>query len=225
VAIETSGVLGSVALLEGDRVVAAEEHRVPAAHGEEILPRLDALFRRERWAPREIGRWAVGVGPGSFTGVRVGVALVKGIVLATGAELVGVTSLDAVVHGVVAEPGAWVVGVVPAGKGELFMQVHREGVMLLGPSHLRIGDVPARIAALCPHGVVVVAGEAARDVDWEPLAGRVALREDPPHDAPRASVVGMLALSRAADDADALEPLYVRPPDITVPKTKGAGAA
>jgi tRNA threonylcarbamoyladenosine biosynthesis protein TsaB len=215
-AIETSGAWGSVALFEGDVLVAEDERRVPAAHGEECMPMIDALFRRLGWAPRDVGRWAVGLGPGSFTGVRVGVALVKGIALATSADVVGVTSLDAVAYGA-ADDEAAIVSVVAGGKGELFVQVRRGEQMLLAPTHLRIGEVAAGIAVV-PAARFLVVGEAAREVDWSALGGRVALRSAPPNDVPRATSVGRIAMGRPKGDADTFEPVYVRPPEITMPK-------
>jgi tRNA A37 threonylcarbamoyladenosine modification protein TsaB len=128
---------------------------------------------------------------------------------------VGVTSLDALAYGLDAD---LVVSVVAAGKGELFVQAKRGGELVLAPSHLRMADVAARVAALEPAGRVVVAGEAAVLVDWELLQGRVTLSTAPPHDAPRAAVIARLAVDAAPEDADSLEPLYVRPPEITVPK-------
>ena len=53
------------------------------------------------------------------------------------------------------------------------------------------------------------------------LGSAVVLRVDAPHDLPHASAVGRIAAARAAEDADALEPFYVRPPEITMPKARG----
>ena len=146
-AVETSSALGSVALVEDGRVVAEDSQRVSNAHGESLMPMVDALFARVGWKPRDVARWGVGVGPGSFTGVRIGVATVKGIAIATGAEVVGVTSLDAVAHGIDDEKRA-VAAVVSAMKGELFIQVTRAGVVLLPPTNVKIDAAAAMLAAL-----------------------------------------------------------------------------
>jgi tRNA threonylcarbamoyladenosine biosynthesis protein TsaB len=213
-AIDTSTALGSVALFEGDALVAEEARRVSNAHGESLLPMVTELFDRLGWRPADVARWGVGVGPGSFTGTRIGLATAKGIVLATGAELVGVTSLDALADGVEGD----IASVVAAGKGELFVQVRRGGRLVLAPTHVRIADVPACVAEAAAGAPIVVAGEAARDADWAVLGGRALLLTEPPHDLPRASAVGRIAAARDADDADALEPVYVRPPEITMPR-------
>jgi tRNA threonylcarbamoyladenosine biosynthesis protein TsaB len=250
-AIDTSTVLGSVALFEDDELVVEDMHRVSNAHGESLLPMVDALFRRIGWKPTDVTRWAVGIGPGSFTGTRIALATAKGIAIATGAELVGVTSLDALALGL---KGEAVVSLVAAGKGEVFVQAVRDGRVVLGPAHISMAEVASRLAAALPGARVVIAGEVATQVDWsrwgeEPernpqedaktrsseggsenptnlrvfasSCGSLSVFVDPPHDLPRASSVGRLALRRPADSADDLEPLYVRPPEITLPKPRG----
>lgn len=231
-ALDTSTALGSVALFDDGVLVAEDARRVSNAHGESLLPMLSALFERVGWKAADVARWGVGLGPGSFTGVRIAVATAKGIALATGAELVGVTSLDALAQGVSAP---LVASLVAAGKGEVFVQVRAGDRMVLGPGHVPTGDVAARVVAaatgwgpdranLSAGGPLIVVGEAARDVDWSAAGAVVSLLTDPPHDLPHASSVGRLALGRPAEDADDLEPIYVRPPEITMPKPGGARA-
>jgi tRNA threonylcarbamoyladenosine biosynthesis protein TsaB len=223
-AIETSTALGSVALFEGGVLIAEEMARVSNAHGESLLPMVSALFQRHGWQPRDVRRWAVGVGPGSFTGVRIAVATAKGIALATGAELVGITSLDALACGVArgADDRRVVVAVVPAGKAEVFVQASRAGQCLVPPSHFPAttvaGALADALAAVEDAAGVVVVGEAARAIDWSALGPSVGFAFESPYDLPRAASAGRLALARAPDDADALEPVYVRPPEITLPK-------
>jgi tRNA threonylcarbamoyladenosine biosynthesis protein TsaB len=222
-AIDTSTVLGSVALFDGAELVAEDAARVSNAHGESLLPMVSRLFERVAWRASDVARWGVGIGPGSFTGVRIAVATAKGIAIATGAELVGVTSLDAVAHGIEAN---LVVSVVAAGKGEMFVQARQGGRIILAPAHVPIAETAVRVAevvrAHAEAGVarptLVVAGEAARAIDWSCLGSGVVLAVEPPHDLPRASAIGRVAFGRASDDADALVPLYVRPPEITTPK-------
>jgi tRNA threonylcarbamoyladenosine biosynthesis protein TsaB len=223
VAIDTSSVLGSVALFENGELVAEDVRCVPNAHGESLLPAIDVLFERVKWEAGSVRRWAVDVGPGSFTGLRVGLATVKGILLVTGAELVTVTSLDALAHDL--PTGDLVVSLMAAGKGELFFQAKKNGCLLIPPSHLRIGRVAQAIREIEAGSRVVVAGEAAPEVDWSPLAREPDLRIAPPHDWPRASAVGRIAVEASpVADVDALEPLYVRPPEITMPKPRTPAA-
>jgi tRNA threonylcarbamoyladenosine biosynthesis protein TsaB len=212
-AIDTSTELGSVALFEGEVCVVEDAARVSNAHGESLLPLLHRAFSRAAWDARDVSRWGVGIGPGSFTGVRVAVATAKGIVIATGAELVGVTSLDAIADGVAAEV---VVSVVSAGKSEAFIQVLRGEHVLIAPAHVPLTEVAMRVACVARGASIAVAGEPAKGIDWSVLDVPPVFALEPRHDLPRASTIARIAMRRAPDDADALEPFYVRAPSITV---------
>jgi tRNA threonylcarbamoyladenosine biosynthesis protein TsaB len=221
-AIDTSTALGSVALFVDGVLVAEDSRRVSNAHGESLMPMVSALFDRVGWHAADVARWGVGIGPGSFTGVRIAVATAKGIALATGAELVGVTSLDAIAEGL-GSAGEIVVSTVSAGKGELYVQARRGTHLVLAPTHLPFDRVAVAVAdsrSASGSPSIVVVGEAARAVDWSLLGPGVALQLEAPHDLPHASAVARLAAPRPADDADALEPFYVRPPEITMPKAR-----
>jgi tRNA threonylcarbamoyladenosine biosynthesis protein TsaB len=223
-AIDTSSPLGTIALFEGGALVAEDAQRVSNAHGESLLPMVSALFARVGWSARDVARWGIGVGPGSFTGVRIGLATVKGIVLATGAEIVGVTSLDALAEGAEADAGVdadGVASVLFAMKGELFLQVRRQAQgqdeIVRAPSNVKIDEAPAWLAAAGCARLVLV-GEAASLVPHLPC--EVARLTEAPHDLPRATSIARIAMRRAPEAHDALEPVYVRPPDITLPKPR-----
>lgn len=233
VGIETTSALGSVALFEGDTLIAQDEKRVSNAHGEHFLPMAAALFARVGWRPADVARWAVDIGPGSFTGVRIGVALAKAVALATGAEIVGVTAFEALAFGLGTVTGdanaagressddePLIVSLLAAGKGELFVQATGGGRILLGPSHRPVSEVAPQVASLNWRGPILVAGEVAREVEWSACGERVVLALEPPHDVPHAVAIGRIALARTPVDADALEPVYVRPPEITMPKRR-----
>jgi tRNA threonylcarbamoyladenosine biosynthesis protein TsaB len=214
-ALDTSTALGSVALFDGAELVAEDSQRVSNAHGESLLPMVDALFKRVGWKPKDVERWAVGIGPGSFTGVRIGVGTVKGIVLATGAEVVGITSLDAIAYGLESE--APLASVLFAMKGEVFLQIRQGEHLVLAPTNARIEDAPAVLQRIAPSHLVLV-GEGAKLLDPSQLVSSWQIQAEPPHDVPHAQSLARLAMTRMPDDAATLEPLYIRPPEITTPR-------
>lgn len=199
-AVDTSSAVGSVALYDGDgQLVGEAEERVSNAHGESLLPMIDRVFRAANVKPTDVTRWCVGLGPGSFTGTRIAVATVKGVVLATGAEVVGLTSLEAMLA------IAGDVAAVDAIRGEVYVQAKgRE------PACIRPEDFPAWLGDVS--GTVALAGDAAKRLS---CPGCVHLDEPK---LPHARGVYLAARDRPPTPLDALEPVYVRAPEITYPK-------
>lgn len=213
-AVDTSTALGSVALYEDDRLVAEDARRVSNAHGESLLPMIDAAFAKVGWRPADIQRWCVGIGPGSFTGVRIGVATVKGVVLGTGAQIVGVGSLEALAA-LVPERDVLIVAAIDAIRGEVYVQAL--GVATSEPVCLRPDEIAGWLDGVSSHQAVVLVGEAAKKIP--PLPSRdVKLLTEGDHALPHARGVALAARTRDPVDADRLEPVYVRAPEISVPK-------
>lgn len=205
VCIDTSSQIGTIAAFDGDQLVGERESRVSNAHGESLLGLLDELFASIGWRPRDVARWAVGVGPGSFTGTRVGVSTVKGIAFATGAEVVAISSFDAILGST--EVDGPRIALVDAGKGEVYARIEDEE-----PWHAPLERVRDRIVE---RGVRAAFGAPATALG---VPG-VAVFATTPHATPHATELARLARRQSPVNLDALEPLYVRPPEITTPKS------
>jgi tRNA threonylcarbamoyl adenosine modification protein YeaZ len=211
-AVDTSTALGSVALFDGDRLVAEDARRVSNAHGEALLPMIDALFVKVGWRPRDVTRWCVGVGPGSFTGVRIGVATVKGIVFGTKAEVVPVGSLEAMVA-LVSEQASLVVAAIDAIRGELYVQAFSGAAARSEPACLLPDAIPSWLDALAPSGRVILVGEAAQKIALPSRETTLLATGD--HALPHARGVAQAGMHKAPMAPDLVEPVYVRPPEIT----------
>ena len=94
-AIDTSSELSGLALVQHHTVLAQIQWASARRHSEQLLPQLDILCRRNNVAPSRITTVAVSLGPGSWSGVRVGISMAKGLALANDATIIGVSALDA----------------------------------------------------------------------------------------------------------------------------------
>ena len=156
-----------------------------------LLEDVDALLRQAGAHAGDVEALAVGTGPGSFTGTRIGIAVARGLGLALDVPAAGVSTLDALALGA---PGA--VPVVDAKRREIFV---------LGPQALAPAELELAAGAVC-------VGDGAvryRDV-LESLGAEVPPDDDERH-LPRARFHAQLARDFAS--AELLEPIYVRTPD------------
>lgn len=219
-AVDTSTALGSVVLCEDDRVVAEDARRVSNAHGESLLPMIDALFARAGWKPRDVHRFCVGLGPGSFTGVRIGVATVKGIVFGTRAELVGVSSLEAMAalareHERPALDDGVTIAAIDAIRGELYLQAFRDRAPVDEPVCLPPSEIEGWVARVAGEAPLVLVGEAASKIPEATRARAVMFLGAGDHALPHARGVLAAARDRAAAPPELVTPIYVRAPEIT----------
>lgn len=225
-ALETATPTASVAVLDGEGRVLAACAATAARHSSNLLRLVDQALRAAGLTVARLGGVAVGAGPGSFTGLRVGFAAAKGLCLPAGLPLAAVPSLDVLASDIAAAaPGAIPVACIDAGKGE----VHARIVL---PGAAAVSDFwTCPPATLCERlrgraGIAIGGPGAARHADVIRAAlGDAALRLDAP--GPTAASAGRLALARLArgdsDDLASAVPIYGRPPDITKPRTRGPG--
>jgi tRNA threonylcarbamoyladenosine biosynthesis protein TsaB len=103
-AFETSCAVGSVALGRGAEVLEMRKFGAPRAHAVEFLPTIDAMCRRHKVRPGQVGRVYVSSGPGSFTGLRIGVTAARMFALAHGTKLVAVPTLEATAQNAAQHP-------------------------------------------------------------------------------------------------------------------------
>lgn len=130
-AIDTATRQASVALYDERGVLAESSWRTENRHSVDTLPVLEGLMRLQRLEPAALGAVAVASGPGSFTGLRIGMSLAKGLALALDVPIVGVPTLTVTAY-VAGDPGCQLWAVMEAGRGRLCVQPFRfeEGLPL-----------------------------------------------------------------------------------------------
>lgn len=214
-AFDTSSKVGGVALCRGFDVLGEETWLVGASHTVQVLPAAARLCERAGVAVSHTRLVVTALGPGSFTGLRVGASLGKGLAVALGAALVGVPTLDAVAHQHRATSGN-LVALVDAGRGQVYAGTYRggsRGQVRRGEYQIFSDDeLLAHVAALSGGGWVVgeLSPERVRALTALPKV-RVA---SPAGTLRRPAYLAELGYARslagAVPDAAALQPLYLK---------------
>ena len=96
--VDTSTPIGSIALIDGDNVVAEHTLDIVQAHSSRLMPAIDSVLKWGDITVDGLDGCAVGIGPGSFTGIRIGVATIKSICYAVDKPIVGVSTLEAIAY-------------------------------------------------------------------------------------------------------------------------------
>ena len=217
-AIDTGSEACSVGLADGERTWVRSE-TVGRGHAEILMGMIEGVLADAALAVAELDRIAVTVGPGSFTGIRVGVAAARGLALALGQTAVGIGTLAVHAEEARALSGRRpVLAVLAAGRGELYGAAYdAEGVELVAP----LAATPEAFAAMVTGGIdsagpgiapgLILAGSGA-DLVLAEIGQEHAPSVAHRHAVPDGSALVRLAL-RAPSPAASPRPLYLRPPD------------
>lgn len=199
------------------QVMSAHHETRTRGHAEVLVPMIGEVMAQASVSFGDLDRIAVTVGPGTFTGVRVGVATARGMAVASGLPVVGITTFEAVAAGVAASPGAEhrpIACVFDARRDEVYVQCFTAGlVALTEPQALPYRDAGELITAHQP----VLVGTGVHLVmpleDGDRASVPIADVADQP--------TAVLVAERAALGVPATGPpvpLYLRPPDAKLPK-------
>ena len=151
-AIDTAGPNCAVALartsLGRPPILARIEERVGRGHAERLPPMVEAALASAKAPYADLGRVAVTTGPGSFTGVRIGIAFARGLALALDIPAIGIGSLDALAYPLAQSGKGTIAAVLDAKRGEVYALVRdmASGAALVEAQALRIEDLALRLS-------------------------------------------------------------------------------
>lgn len=187
-AVETTSAVATAALFQDGALIDEREADAKKKHAETILPLIDDLLEANGVLIGKVDRFAVDIGPGSFTGVRIGVSLVNALAFATEKPIVPVNALLALVTAS-GEHEKPVCAMIDARNGNVYAALYQAGRERIAPEGTDLESFLARVPANAAFVGDIHAKEAT---------------------VPRARDVGRAAMAMPESAQDAVEPLYLR---------------
>ncbi len=223
-AFDTATSATAVALLDDGLELEARDDPPPGQrprHTTRLLPLIVELLERSRSSWEQLDRIAVGVGPGTFTGLRIGIATAHALARARGIPLVGVSTLRSIALNPDAEDRRAVAAILDARRGEAFAAAweSRSGIALLAPAALRPEQLVEALAAIAPPLLAI--GDGA--VEFRQVLERSGASV--PKDSSELHRVTALNHGRLARDLPAQDPAEVRPEYLRAPDAELARRA
>jgi len=221
-ALDTSSRVQTLALVQGDTLLARRQHVANNNHAATLLHNISDIMTQHDMELGQLDLIVCGLGPGSFTGLRVGLANAKAIALSTGAGLVGISSLEAMARPVWSARKECVFALADARRGEVYLSAFSRDFVALCPEvAITPSDALLRIEARAHDEPVSVVGsglEAFKGV-FADLGSNVSCFGEG-WDCPSPFSLALLGRARAQESGTenwkVLEPNYIRPSDAKV---------
>lgn len=230
-AVDTSTRQAGVALYDRRRGLLAEHAWFTAnRHTEELMPAVASLFAVADATPADLAAVAIAIGPGSFTGLRVGLAAAKGLALAQRVPLVGIPTLDVTAYPHQSQPIP-VIALAQAGRGRVYWAPYAHGPAGWGPQEAYALSTVPEVANAVTRPIAFAGELSSEDLaTLERFAGKqrvVAL--SPALSVRRAGCLAEMALARLdagrSDDPASLSPIYLQTADGAVARPAAAGGS
>lgn len=208
-AVNTANAVMSLALVDGEKAVHRFETTETRDQGNLLLRHIRERLAAAGWAFSDLNLLAVVTGPGSFTGIRIGIAAMRGIALASGAPLVGISSFELFA---VSKPGFTNIVALESWREELYFQAQ---------GHEPVNLPPESFVKSLGSGPFLLSGDAAEKL--KPFLRQAEIAANTAD----AAVAGRLALARFVESGARVEkpvPFYLREADVTLPGKKGTAA-
>jgi len=219
-AMDTAAASCSVAIWRDNKVTHHVLQEMTRGHASELLPLVDDLLNEAGLGVADMDALAVTVGPGAFTGLRIGLSAARGFAVASALPVIGVTTLEALAFGV-KEADCPILCVLDAKRADLYNQLFNPDGSPLGEAQALLPEqVVAHLPETCKK--VIVAGDSFdRLKDLLQERGIEAVCSEVHF--PDARYVVEIAARRGLPDTDQARPsaFYIRPPDAALPKNGG----
>ena len=221
-AMDTATNACSVALMQDGNVIERRFEAMSRGQAEALAPMIDDVMKAASVNADDLDLIAVTVGPGAFTGLRIGLATARGFALAADIPCIGLTTTETLAHGAPSVSEGSLLVALDSKRSDLYVQVFSPALEALKePQALEPGNLSTYLAGLA--GPLTIIGDAAdqasealQDTPWQTLPQKE-------HRVPDAAVLAALAHVRfiPGQDPAPARPLYLRPPDAKLPKHGG----
>lgn len=217
-AIETSTMIGSVALTDDNELLAEYQIGIKATYSDTLFPMIDHILKNANVSIQEVDAFALAQGPGSFTSLRIGISVIKGLALANNKPVIAIPSLDALAHNMCFS-NMLICPLIDARRDEVYTAFYKreEGHTLkkLTPDRaivpeILLDEIREKVVFL-GDGTDLYKDLIIRKLKEKALFSPLHLKY------PRASAIAQLAFKKLnvneVSDIEVMTPLYVRPPE------------
>lgn len=212
-AVDTSSAVASAALVEDDKLICECVLNNKLTHSQTIMPIIDDVFKKSELKPSDIDVFAVANGPGSFTGLRIGVTTVKGLAHAAGKEVVGVNTLEALTYNLPFCPHI-IAPIMDARREQVYNAFYKwengELNELAAPRAITLSDCLEEVKQYNEKVVFLGDGVPVFKEKIKEMLGSSALFAPQTANAQRASAVAEAAKGKEAVHYSELVPVYLR---------------